>query len=71
MRVGRKTSDRARWRHKMYKGSVQLKRGPSEIVTARIRATTPEEERRLLSSFLGFVDRHSEDQVATITIRYQ
>jgi hypothetical protein len=70
-RVGRKTSDRARWRHKMYKGSVQLKRGPSEIVTARIRATTPEEERRLLSSFLGFVDRHSEDQVATITIHYQ
>jgi hypothetical protein len=55
----------------MYKGSVQLKRGPSEVVTARIRATTPEEERRLLSSFLGFVDRHSEDQVATITIHYE
>ena len=71
MRVGRKTSDAARWRHKMYRGTVQLKRGPSEVVTARIRATTPEEERRLLSSFLGFVDRHSDDQVATITIRYE
>src|SRR5258708_1691105 len=70
MRVGRKTSDAARWRHKMYRGSVQLRRGPSEIVTAKIRATTPEEERRLLSSFLGFVDRHSEDRVATITIHY-
>jgi hypothetical protein len=71
MRVGRKTSDAARWRHKKYRGSVQLKRGPSEVVTARIRATTPEEERRLLSSFLGFVDRNSEDQVATITIHYE
>jgi hypothetical protein len=70
MRVGRKTSDAARWRHKMYRGTVQLKRGPSEVVTARIRATT-EEERRLLSSFLGFVDRHSDDQVATITIHYE
>jgi hypothetical protein len=55
----------------MYRGTVALKRGPSEVVTARIRATTPEEERRLLSSFLGFVDRHSDDQVATITIRYE
>jgi hypothetical protein len=71
IRVGRKTSGSARWRHKMYTGLVQLKRGPSEIVTARIRATTPEGERRLLSSFLGFVDRHSEDQVATITIHYR
>jgi hypothetical protein len=71
MRVGRKTSDAARWRHKKYRGSVQLKRGPSGVVTARIRATTPEEERRLLSSFLGFVDRNSEDQVATITIHYE
>jgi hypothetical protein len=71
VRVGRKTSDAARWKHKMYRGSVQLKRGPSEVVTARIRASTPEDERRLLSSFLGFVDRHSDDQVATITIHYQ
>jgi hypothetical protein len=70
-RVGRKSSSAARWRHKMYGGSVQLKRGPSEIITARIRAAAPEAERRLLSSFLGFVDRHSKDQVATITIHYR
>ena len=55
----------------MYGGSVQLARTPSEHVTARIRASTPEDERRLLSSFLGFVDRHSGDHVATITIHYR
>ena len=71
IRVGRKTANAARWKHKMYKGSVQLKRSPSEGVTAKIRAATPEDERKLLSSFLGFVDRHSEDQVATITIHYR
>ena len=32
---------------------------------------TYEDERKLLSSFLGFVDRHSGDQVATITIHYR
>jgi hypothetical protein len=70
VRVGRKSGSKARWRHKMYGGSVQLSRDPSETITARIRATAPEDERRLLSSFLGFVDRHSKDQVATITIHY-
>ena len=70
-RVGRKSARAARWRHKMYGGSVELKRDPSEMVTARIRAAQPEAERRLLSSFLGFVDRHSDDKVATITIHYR
>jgi hypothetical protein len=71
VRVGRKTQDAARWKHKNYRGSVQLKRGAAEAVTAKVRAATPEDERKLLSSFLGFVDRHSGDQVATITIQYR
>jgi hypothetical protein len=71
MRVGRKASGSARWKHKMYKGTVALSRGDAEVVTAKVRASTPEDERRLLSSFLGFVDRHSGDQVDTITIRYR
>jgi hypothetical protein len=50
---------------------VQLKRDDSEVVTVSIRAPTAEDERKLLSSFLGFVDRHSGDQVATITIQYR
>jgi hypothetical protein len=70
-RVGRATSRATKWKHKMYRGSVQLARDPSQIITAKVRATTPEDERRLLSSFLGFVDRHSKNQVETITIRYR
>ena len=69
--VGRKKADSIRWSHKMYGGSVQLTRADSEVVSARIRAGTPEDERRLLSSFLGFVDRHSKGQVETITIHYR
>jgi hypothetical protein len=70
VRVGRKTQDATRWKHKNYTGSVELKRGASESVTAKVRAATPEDERKLLSSFLGFVDRHAGDQVTTITIHY-
>jgi hypothetical protein len=71
MRVGRKAQGSARWKHRMYKGTVALARGSSEVVTAKVRASTAEDERKLLSSFLGFVDRHSGDQVDTITIRYR
>src|SRR5262245_620826 len=71
VRVGRKRKDAARWKHRNYQGSVDLKRGESEVVTAQVRAANPEDERKLLSSFLGFVDRHSGDQVATITIHYR
>jgi len=71
MRVGRKSQQAARWKHKKFKGTVQLSRGASEAVTAKVRATTPEDERKLLSSFLGFVDRHAGDQVTTITIHYR
>jgi hypothetical protein len=71
VRSGRKTHGSARWKHKKYRGSVLLKRNPSEVVTANIRAATADDERKLLSSFLGFVDRHSGDQVATITIHYR
>jgi hypothetical protein len=71
VRVGRKQRDAARWKHKNYRGSVALKRGEAEVVTAQVRASSPEDERKLLSSFLGFVDRHSGDQVATITIHYR
>jgi hypothetical protein len=71
VRVGRKTANASRWKHKMYGGSVLLRREPQEVVSAKIRAATPEDERKLLSSFLGFVDRHSKDQIATITIHYR
>jgi len=70
VRVGRKSQRAARWKHKKFKGTLQLSRGASEAVTAKVRAATPEDERKLLSSFLGFVDRHAGDQVTTITIHY-
>jgi len=70
-RIGRKVRGSTRWKHKMYKGSVQLSHSQSEVVTAKVRANSAEDERRLLSSFLGFVDRHSGDHVDTINIQYR
>ena len=41
IRVGRKSSSSARWRHKKYGGSVELKRDPSATITAKIPASPP------------------------------
>ena len=71
VRVGRKSNSAARWKHKKYGGSVELSRDPDETITAKIRASGPENEIGLLRSFLGFVERHSDDRVATITIHYR
>jgi hypothetical protein len=69
-RIGRKVRGSTKWKHKTYKGSIQLSHSQSEVVTAKVRANSAEDERKLLSSFLGFVDRHSGDHVDTINIQY-
>lgn len=70
-RVGRKAQAKAEWKHKKFKGSIQLTRGEAETVTARVRSSKLEEERQLLSSFLGFVDRHCGEGVSSIRIEYR
>jgi hypothetical protein len=70
VRKGAMRSSAATWSHKKFKGSVSLTREPAELVRARIRSRTAEDELGLLRSFVGFVDRYFHDQVATITIHY-
>lgn len=69
-RAGRKTRNNAKWKHKAYPGSVNLERGKSEGVTAKIRSQAPEREWQMLSAFLGFVDRHLGGKVASIRVSY-
>jgi hypothetical protein len=67
---GRKR-DAARWTHVRYKGSISLKRRPAEEVEASIRSSDRGDEARLLSSFLGWLDRHFGDDLSTIKIEYR
>src|SRR5262249_34714011 len=47
----------ARWTHIRYKGSINLEPGPSQGVEAVIKSPDRGGEGRLLSSFLGWLDR--------------
>jgi|ERR1700730_10010227 hypothetical protein len=70
-RAGRSLKNSAKWKHKAYSGEIALKRLPDQGVSARIRSSARTGEWQMMSAFLGFVDRHFGDDVASIAIRYQ
>jgi hypothetical protein len=61
----------SKWRHKAYRGWVNLERGLSEVVLAEIHAPVRDEEWQMLSAFLGFIDRHFGERILAITIHYR
>lgn len=61
----------ARWTHVRYKGSIDLKPGDADAVSARIKSPDRGDEARLLSSFLGWLDRHFGKQLSSVNIQYQ
>jgi hypothetical protein len=69
-RVGPRSAKSAKWSHVRYRGSIMLK-AAEKGVDVRIRSPDPGDEARLLSSFLGWLDRHFGDQVTSVTIQYQ
>jgi hypothetical protein len=69
-RAGRAGRNAAQWKHRRYGGSVNLSRGESEAVTAKIRGQAGGDWQMLLA-FLGFVDRHFGDKVAKMMIDYR
>ena len=70
-RVGAKRRNAARWAHVRYKGSIKLAAGTSDAVEVEIKSPERGDEARLLSSFLGWLDRHFGDQLSSVHIQYR
>ena len=70
-RVGRRKQNAARWTHVRYKGSIDLDGKSADGVSVAIRSPEKGDEARLLSSFLGWLDRHFGDQVSSVNIEYR
>jgi hypothetical protein len=71
VRARAKTRGAARWTHLRYKGSLDLQPGQADGVSVRIKSSDHGDEARLLSSFLGWLDRHFGKHVSSVTIKYQ
>jgi hypothetical protein len=70
-RAGARKRNAARWTHVRYKGSVNLAAGTEDAVNVEIKSPERGDEARLLSSFLGWLDRHFGEHLASVSIRYQ
>jgi hypothetical protein len=70
-RTAGKKRNSSRWRHRAYRGWMNLERGLSEVVLAEIHSPAPDQEWQLLSAFLGFIDRHFGKRILAITIHYR
>ena len=70
-RAGARKRNSARWTHVRYKGSISLEPGPADAVSVEIKSPARSDEARLLSSFLGWLDRHFGDQLSSVNIEYQ
>jgi hypothetical protein len=70
-RAGAARRKAARWTHIRHKGSIKLEPGLAEAVEVAIRSPERGDEARLLSSFLGWLDRHFGEQLSSVNIQYQ
>jgi len=70
-RAGARKRNAARWTHVRYKGSINLEPGLSEAVEVAIKPPERGDEARLLSSFLGWLDRHFGEQLSSVNIEYR
>jgi hypothetical protein len=65
------SGQRTRWTHVRYRGSIRLKPGLSDTVQAAIKSPERGDEARLLSSFLGRLDRHFGKKISSVNIQYR
>ena len=70
-RAAAKKRNSTKWRHKTYRGWINLERGLSEVVLGEIHAAAPEHEWQILSAFLGFIHRHFGEKLVATTIHYR
>lgn len=70
-RSGARKRSATRWTHVRYKGSINLEPATADAVTAEIKSPVPGDEARLLSSFLGWLDRHFGNELSSVNIQYR
>ena len=69
-RSGAKKRGEDKWKHSSYPGWIRFRQGLGGVATAAIQSKSPNEEWQLLTSLIGFLDRHFRSDIANITISY-
>lgn len=69
-RAGPKRKDRDKWIHASYNGWIQFQRCIGGVMVTLIQAKNSQEEWQLLSSFIGFLDRHFREEISGVSLHY-
>src|ERR1700722_724794 len=69
-RDGPKKKDEEKWSHSTKNGWVRFQRCLGQVVVATVQARDETEEWQLLNSFIGFLDRHFRESIASVLISY-
>ena len=59
-----------RWQHKKYKGWIGWSEAKGGILVAEIHGAA-DTEWQLLRAFVGYLERHLEEEIESITIHYR
>jgi hypothetical protein len=70
-RSGPRKPGQRKWKHVKYQGWMNLQKTFGGITVACIQAKNPDEEWKILSAFIGMLDRYFRDTVSNININYE
>jgi hypothetical protein len=67
---GPKKKLEAKWTHATYKGWIRFQQSLAGVLVAVVQSKDASAEWQLLTSFIGFLDRHFRDEISSITLQY-
>ena len=70
-RAGSKKKGEDKWTHTTYPGWVRFQSSLGGVTVALVQSKNAEAEWQLLSSFIGFLDRHFRDNISNISLTYE
>ncbi len=70
-RVGTRKQGEQKWVHASYPGWIRFQKCLGGVLVAQVNAKNDEDRWQLLSSFVGFLDRHFRDVIGSVTIHYE
>jgi hypothetical protein len=70
-RLGSKKKSEDKWVHSSYQGWIRFEKCLGGVVVAQVQAKDGSAEWQLLTSFLGFLDRHFRENISNINLNYE
>lgn len=67
---GTRRVGKEKWSHSTYKGWVQFQQCLGGVLVAQVQSRDSDSEWQLLTSFVGFLDRHFRKSISSISLNY-